>query len=819
MPHTASMTDSYGRSFKSGIAVRFLLFVLLAVSISVESAAAQDTPIIYLEWKEDPASSMVINWIASENSNRTLLYRAIGEDWNSINAAHNTIPGSNLRRFKADLKSLDDNTVFQFRVPGDSETYTFKTAPATAEEPVRFIVGSDVYSDSNNPETVRETRRTFAKMASHAVELDPLFVALGGDLAHAGSDPGSVSLWFDFLELWQENMVTETGRMIPMVIAIGNNEIEGNFGASPEDLVLINNLFSFPKEQWSATSFNHYGVLDFGDYLSLFILNTDHSNRMEGAQTNWLRNQLNNRRGVDHVFPVYHVSGWPTYRTFRGIREDAVRNNWHNLFYDSGIRFAFEHHDHIFKRTKPLGNCEEPITRSQEHCETTEKGVIYIGGGAWASPNDRSFRKDWHHEIVEKVHNFMLVEVTETYRRVTAINDEGQTITEETDFIRLSPPESFEIVVRTETSFNARWNEVEGIDRYLVDVAYDEDFENYVSGYENRSRNNNIIRMRDIRPNQAYFVRVRSENLFTRSSRSEVLKVVLPPEAPEIRQAGEINATEFTANWRPLKLGDPSSDYQPEYLLDVSYNAEFTNILPDYNGKNVGTENSFTVTGLTPGTTYYYRVKAAVEDQEGEFSESAELRTVGIDLVETTVTTDITRILANSDQISTMDIRVIGENGQPVSGVPIAIEQIGGEVSIVSEQERTDGNGELQVLISGAEEGNVTLHVMVSTIEIGDPITIEVQPYSEKVVIGNNFPNPFNIQTFIPITIPEDHTEVHLSIVNSAGAQIQTLLDREVMSAGYYEVPFTPQGLASGVYFARLITSDGVEIGKMSYTK
>src|SRR5690625_7577205 len=108
-----------------------------------------------------------------------------------------------------------------------------------------------------------------------------------------------------------------------MIIAIGNNEIEGNFGASPEDLVLINNLFSFPKEQWSATSFNHYGVLDFGDYLSLFILNTDHSNRMEGAQTNWLRNQLNNRRGVDHVLPVYHVSGGPACRTVRGVRGGA----------------------------------------------------------------------------------------------------------------------------------------------------------------------------------------------------------------------------------------------------------------------------------------------------------------------------------------------------------------------------------------------------------------------------------------------------------------------------------------------------------------
>src|SRR5690625_6505404 len=103
------------------------MFVVLAVAVSVEAAAAQDTPIIYLEWKEDPASSMVINWIASENSNRTLLYRPIGEEWNSINAAHNTIPGANLRRVKAELKSLDDNTVLQVRIPGDPETYTIKT--------------------------------------------------------------------------------------------------------------------------------------------------------------------------------------------------------------------------------------------------------------------------------------------------------------------------------------------------------------------------------------------------------------------------------------------------------------------------------------------------------------------------------------------------------------------------------------------------------------------------------------------------------------------------------------------------------------------
>src|SRR5690625_2825078 len=108
---------------------------------------------------------------------------------------------------------------------------------------------------------------------------------------------------------------------------------------------------------------------------------------------------------------------------------------------------------------------------------------------------------------------------------------------------------------------------------------------------------------------------------------------------------------------------------------------------------------------------------------------------------------------------------------------------------------------------------------MVFTIEIGDPITIEVQPYSEKVVIGNNFPNPFNIQTFIPITVPEDHTVVHLSFVTSAGAQIRTLLDREVGSAGYCVVRFTHQGMASVVDFAVLTAADGVEVGEEAYTK
>ena len=48
------------------------------------------------------------------------------------------------------------------------------------------------------------------------------------------------------------------------------------------------------------------------------------------------------------------------------------------------------------------------------------------------------------------------------------------------------------------------------------------------------------------------------------------------------------------------------------YRLDVATDKNFTEILPEYNNKDVGNVNSYTVEGkeLEPETTYYYRVRA-----------------------------------------------------------------------------------------------------------------------------------------------------------------------------------------------------------------
>jgi hypothetical protein len=100
-------------------------------------------------------------------------------------------------------------------------------------------------------------------------------------------------------------MITPQGNRIPMVVGLGNHELPQRFGGSPSDAKYFNALYSFPGLQG-------YNTLDFGDYLSLIVLNTDHTARIEGDQTTWLDEQLNLRSSIKHVFPIYHVSAYPS---------------------------------------------------------------------------------------------------------------------------------------------------------------------------------------------------------------------------------------------------------------------------------------------------------------------------------------------------------------------------------------------------------------------------------------------------------------------------------------------------------------------------
>lgn len=83
----------------------------------------------------------------------------------------------------------------------------------------------------------------------------------------------------------------------------------------------------------------------------------------------------------------------------------------------------------------------------------------------------------------------------------------------------------------------------------------------------------------------------------------------------------------------------------------------------------------------------------------------------------------------------------------------------------------------------------------------------EVEDLPQRFSLDQNYPNPFNPTTVIRYHLPKAGY-VTLKVYNLVGQELTTLVN-EVKQGGRYEVQFDGAGLASGVYFYRLVVSAG----------
>jgi acid phosphatase type 7 len=388
-------------------------------------AAEYDPPAVYLTWQQDPATTMTVHWHTFESEGREarLEYQTDGaEEWRSAGGDSKPFPFSDPQRIihTAELTGLEPATRHHFRFGADSKTYAFRTMPQTLEQPVRFATGGDLHHEME----------TFGKMNRAAARMNLDFVVFGGDLAYANGCPRRVDQWYTFLEVAKETLVNPDGRLIPMLMAVGNHEIfamrrlerdnvthlNDEWGLEEGDAPFYMALFAFPGEP-------AYGVLDFGDYLSILLLDTSHYSPMEGAQTEWLARTLTARREVPHVFPFYHVPGYPSVRPWEGITNTQVRELWAPLFEGNNVRLAFENHDHAFKRTHPL-------RQGAIHPD----GVVYLGDGAWGvgvrEPSVAEGTEDWYLVHAAPLNHGFVVTLYADQRHVVAIDNEGRVIDE-----------------------------------------------------------------------------------------------------------------------------------------------------------------------------------------------------------------------------------------------------------------------------------------------------------------------------------------------------------------------------------------------------
>ena len=102
-----------------------------------------------------------------------------------------------------------------------------------------------------------------------------------------------------------------------------------------------------------------------------------------------------------------------------------------------------------------------------------------------------------------------------------------------------------------------------------------------------------------------YYYRYYSENFgyYSAGADANATTAGSAPPAPADQAATAVNTTSFQANWS-------ASAGATGYRLDVSTANNFGSFVSGYNNLDVGNVTAYTVSGLTAGNTYYYRVRA-----------------------------------------------------------------------------------------------------------------------------------------------------------------------------------------------------------------
>ena len=334
---------------------------------------------LFLTWFRDPTTTMVVQWVGTrgEVADTRVYYRSVvptfstanaaitgtafaqaAQPWRSMPTKEKPYPYSDLKVFRAELTGLTPGTDYQFRIGKESPTYRFRTMPAKATDTIHFISGGDCgvnqHTVANNIQAARQ---------------DPQFAVIGGDLAYENGR--AVATHLAFLKNYSKHMIGRDGRLIPMLACLGNHEVEGGYGTKREKAPFFYSLFD------GLFTDTGYATLDFGQYLSLVLLDTGHTSNIAGDQTDWLDKNLKARRDHPNVMVVNHVPAYPTARSFEGSffvpgTGEPNRKHWVPLFEKYRVPVVLEHHDHTFKRTKLLkGGLAD------------DDGVLYLGDGSW----------------------------------------------------------------------------------------------------------------------------------------------------------------------------------------------------------------------------------------------------------------------------------------------------------------------------------------------------------------------------------------------------------------------------------------------------
>lgn len=158
----------------------------------------------------------------------------------------------------------------------------------------------------------------------------------------------------------------------------------------------------------------------------------------------------------------------------------------------------------------------------------------------------------------------------------------------------------------TTKSFIAKWAGPDYAKGYYLDVASDENFNNYLPGYQNLyvgDTTKYLVTVNDSTIKKVYY-RVKCDYDSVISDYSSTISFPLP-YPPYTLPATEITSLSFRANWE-------HQEFAKEYIFDLSEDSLFRTFVSGYY-YFVTDKNYVDIYGLNSDKDYYYRVRARYE--------------------------------------------------------------------------------------------------------------------------------------------------------------------------------------------------------------
>ncbi len=304
-----------------------------------------------------------------------------------------------------ELTGLNPKTDYFFSVADATgvrgKEFAFRTLPSD-NSPIRIVAGGDM--------DISETAKSVSALAA---KLDPDLVIIGGDLAYANGKLRKYPIWDEWLRNWTEIMFTSDGRLIPIIAAIGNHEINRK-----EHPALVDKAPFYTRYLRQDDKNLSYFSRKIGANLGLLVLDSDHLHSPGGAQRAWIEKRLEKYQKLPFRIAVYHRPLYPG-GYYPGIvpgPETDLVEQWLGLFDRYKLSLALENHFHVYKKSKRL---------YRNSVSNNGAGTIYLGDGAWGTHTRDALNNQWYLAESGSINHFWVLDITPSAIEFRAIDSTG----------------------------------------------------------------------------------------------------------------------------------------------------------------------------------------------------------------------------------------------------------------------------------------------------------------------------------------------------------------------------------------------------------